>query len=145
MDMPFASLQQLCAPLLDGLAQLPGPQRAAVEAAFGLRTGSGAAPDPFFVSLGVLGLLSEAAKERPVICLVDDVQRLDPASVGAPAVARTAGCRASVLDSGAARAARAAFRTPGVQSPFFQVQGTAGDRVEHVRQVLFGVRCVHRV
>jgi hypothetical protein len=84
--MPFASLQQLCAPLLDGLAQLPGPQQAAVEAAFGLRTKSGAAPDPFLVGLGVLGLLSEAARENPVVCLVDDVQWLDPASVGALAV-----------------------------------------------------------
>jgi hypothetical protein len=74
-----------CAPLLDGLAQLPGPQRAAIETAFGLS--AGVPPDPFFVGLGVLGLLSEAASARPLLCVVDDVQWLDQASVRALGVA----------------------------------------------------------
>jgi hypothetical protein len=53
-ELAFAGLQQLCAPLLGGLAELPGAQRAAVETAFGLAAAAGAAPDPFFVGLGVL-------------------------------------------------------------------------------------------
>ena len=85
MELAFASLQQLCAPLLDGVAQLPGPQRAAIETAFGVS--AGVAPDPFFVGLGVLGLLSEAASARPLLCVIDDVQWLDQASARALGVA----------------------------------------------------------
>jgi len=85
MELAFAGLQQLCAPLLDGLAQLPGPQRAAIETAFGVS--AGVPPDPFFVGLGVLGLLSAAAATRPLLCVVDDVQWLDQASARALGVA----------------------------------------------------------
>ena len=85
MELAFAGLQQLCAPLLDGVAQLPGPQRAAIETAFGIS--AGVPPDPFFVGLGVLGLLSEAAAARPLLCVVDDVQWLDQASARALGVA----------------------------------------------------------
>jgi DNA-binding CsgD family transcriptional regulator/tetratricopeptide (TPR) repeat protein len=85
MELAFAGLQQLCAPLLDGLAQLPGPQRAAIETAFGVS--AGVPPDPFFVGLGVLGLLAEAASARPLLCVVDDVQWLDQASARALGVA----------------------------------------------------------
>jgi AAA ATPase domain len=81
MELAFAGLQQLCAPLLDGVAQLPGPQRAAIETAFGVS--AGVPPDPFFVGLGVLGLLAEAAAARPLLCVVDDVQWLDRASARA--------------------------------------------------------------
>jgi DNA-binding CsgD family transcriptional regulator len=81
MELAFAGLQQLCAPLLDGVAQLPGPQRAAIETAFGVS--AGVPPDPFFVGLGVLGLLAEAAAARPLLCVVDDVQWLDQASARA--------------------------------------------------------------
>jgi hypothetical protein len=85
MELPFAGLHQLCVPFLDGLERLPGPQRAAIETAFGL--GAGVPPDPFFVGLGVLGLLSEAASACPLLCVVDDVQWLDRASARALAVA----------------------------------------------------------
>src|SRR6516162_1207863 len=85
MELAFAGLHQLCVPFLDGLARLPGPQRAAIETAFGLSAGVPA--DPFFVGLGVLGLLSEAASACPLLCLVDDVQWLDRASARALAVA----------------------------------------------------------
>jgi predicted ATPase len=78
MELAFASLHQLCAPLLGRLAQLPAPQREALETAFG--TSVGAAPDRFFVGLAVLNLLSDAATERPVLCVVDDAQWLDQAS-----------------------------------------------------------------
>ena len=78
MELAFAALQQLCAPLLDRLEQLPSPQRDALAIAFGLR--AGAAPDRFLVGLAVLSLLSEAAAERPLLCVVDDAQWLDRAS-----------------------------------------------------------------
>ena len=85
MELAFAGLQQLCAPLLDGVAQLPGPQRAAIQTAFGVS--AGVPPDPFLVGLGVLGLLAEAAATRPLLCVVDDVQWLDHASARALGVA----------------------------------------------------------
>jgi DNA-binding CsgD family transcriptional regulator len=78
MELAFAALQQLCAPMLDRLDRLPAPQRDALGVAFGLRAGD--APDRFLVGLAVLSLLSEAAEERPLLCVVDDAQWLDQAS-----------------------------------------------------------------
>src|SRR5690348_7224611 len=80
MDLGFAGLQLLLVPFLgDGLARLPGPQRAALEAAFGLAAGP--APDRFLVGLAALTLLTDAAVDRPVLCVVDDAQWLDTVSV----------------------------------------------------------------
>src|SRR5580704_13500246 len=81
MELAFAGLQQLCKPLLDHLDRLPGPQGEALAIAFGLSAWP--APDRFLVGLAVLGLLSGAAGERPLICLVDDEQWLDDASAQA--------------------------------------------------------------
>jgi DNA-binding CsgD family transcriptional regulator len=81
MELPFAALHQLCAPLLDGLDGLPVPQRDALATTFGLS--AGAVPDRFFVGLAVLGLLSEAAEVRPLLCVIDDAQWLDRASAQA--------------------------------------------------------------
>jgi DNA-binding CsgD family transcriptional regulator len=78
MQLPFASLHQLCLPLLEGLEQLPPPQCDALRTAFGLS--SSARPDQFLVGLAVLTLLSVAAEGQPVICLVDDAQWLDRCS-----------------------------------------------------------------
>ena len=78
MELAFAALQQLCAPMLDKLAGLPDPQRAALGVAFGLTTG--AAPDRFLVGLAALSLLSEAAEQQPLLCVIDDAQWLDRAS-----------------------------------------------------------------
>ena len=78
MELAFAALQQLCAPMLDQLGGLPDPQRAALSVAFGLETG--AAPDRFLVGLAVLSLLSAAAERQPLVCVVDDAQWLDRAS-----------------------------------------------------------------
>src|ERR1700678_3798201 len=82
MELAFAGLHQLLAPVLDHLEGLPGTQREALRTAFGLSAGP--APDRFLVGLAVLGLLSEVAGERPpLICVVDDEQWLDRASVQA--------------------------------------------------------------
>src|SRR3954469_7891415 len=78
MELAFAGLHQLCAPMLGRLDRLPAPQRDALGTAFGLRAGN--APDRFLVGLGALTLLSDAAEERPVVCLVDDAHWLDQAS-----------------------------------------------------------------
>jgi DNA-binding CsgD family transcriptional regulator len=78
MELAFAGLHLLCAPLLDRLEGLPGPQRDALGVAFGLR--EGAAPDRFMVGLAVLTLLAEAEEDRPLLCVVDDAQWLDQAS-----------------------------------------------------------------
>ena len=81
MELAFAGLHQLCVPLLGRAKQLPGPQRGALQTAFGLAAGP--PPDRFFVGLAVLSLLSGAAAERPLICLIDDEQWLDQASAQA--------------------------------------------------------------
>ena len=81
MELAFAGLQQLCAPMLDHLDRLPAPQRDALRTAFGISAGP--APDRFLVGLAVLSLLSEVAEEQPLICLVDDQQWLDRASAQA--------------------------------------------------------------
>jgi DNA-binding CsgD family transcriptional regulator/tetratricopeptide (TPR) repeat protein len=78
MELAFATLHQLCLPLFDRIGALPGPRRNALETVFRMR--AGAAPDPFLVGLAVLDLLSSAAEQQPVLCLVDDVQWLDQAS-----------------------------------------------------------------
>jgi DNA-binding CsgD family transcriptional regulator len=86
----FAGLQRLCMPLLNHLDDIPCPQRDALGTAIGLRDGG--SPDRFLVSLGVLGVLAKAAQDRPLICMVDDVQWLDHASAQALAfAARRAG------------------------------------------------------
>jgi DNA-binding CsgD family transcriptional regulator len=81
MELAFAALQQLCAPLMDGLDGLPEPQRDALGVAFGLCAGQ--APDRFLVGLAVLSLLAEVAQEQPLLCVVDDAQWLDRASAQA--------------------------------------------------------------
>lgn len=79
MDLAFAGLEQLCAPLYDRAGSLPGPQRDALSIAFGRSAGE--TPDRFLVGLAVLGLLAAAADDGPVLCVVDDAQWLDRVSV----------------------------------------------------------------
>jgi DNA-binding CsgD family transcriptional regulator len=78
MELAFAGLHQLCAPFLDRLERLPGPQRDALATAFGLS--SGEPPDRFLVGLAVLSLLADAAEQQPLICLIDDAHWLDRVS-----------------------------------------------------------------
>src|SRR5262245_29269695 len=78
MELPFATVHQLCLPLLDDVEKLPDPQADALKTAFGLSAGR--RPDPFLVGLAVLTLLSDAAESGPVIGVVDDAHWLDHSS-----------------------------------------------------------------
>src|SRR5258705_6703540 len=80
-ELAFAALHQLCAPMLDRLERLPGPQRDALGAAFGLTADR--APERLLVGLAALTLLSSTADEQPLLCIVDDAQWLDQASAQA--------------------------------------------------------------
>ena len=100
MELAFAVLHQLCAPMLDRLERLPAPQRDALRTALGLSAGR--APDRFLIGLAALGLLSEMAGERPLVCIVDDEQWLDSASAQVLAfVARRLGAESVGLVFGA--------------------------------------------
>src|SRR3954454_4768675 len=81
MELAFAALQQLCAPMFDRLEHLPAPQRDALGVAFGLHGGD--PPDRFLVGLAALSLLAEVAAEQPLVCVIDDSQWLDRASAQA--------------------------------------------------------------
>ncbi|GGK22308.1 LuxR family transcriptional regulator [Streptomyces camponoticapitis] len=76
-ELPFAGLHQLCVPALGHLAELPAQRREALQVAFGLATG---VPDEFRLGLATLELLATAARERPLLCLIDDAHWLDAAS-----------------------------------------------------------------
>ena len=78
MELPFAGLHQLCAPMLGQLDPLPKPQKEALRVALGVSQGN--PPDRFLVALAALSLMSEVAEERPLVCLVDDAEWLDSAS-----------------------------------------------------------------
>ena len=79
LELPYSSLHQICAPMLDELERLPAPQRQAIATVFGLRAGD--APDRFLVALATLTLLAEVAEQQPLVCIVDDAQWLDRASM----------------------------------------------------------------
>jgi DNA-binding CsgD family transcriptional regulator len=79
MEFAWAALHQLCSSMLEYLPGIPAPQSAALEAAFGL-TDPGP-PDPFLCGLAVLSLLTKAAEDRPVVCVIDDAHALDRASL----------------------------------------------------------------
>src|SRR4051812_6659616 len=78
MELAFAALHQLWAPVDDFVDRLHGPQRDALEITFGVS--GGAAPDRFLLALATLSLFSEAAQERALLCVIDDAQWLDRAS-----------------------------------------------------------------
>ena len=82
MELPYAALQQLCAPILE-LERAPAAIRSATRSPSPSGSAPGRRPNPFLVGLAVLGLLSEAAEERPLLCVVDDAQWLDRASARA--------------------------------------------------------------
>ena len=75
MELPFAGLHQLCAPMLERLDALAEPQREALTVALGFSSGD--TPDRFLVALAALNLLSAVAEQQPLLCVVDDAQWLD--------------------------------------------------------------------
>ena len=79
LELAYSGLHQICGPMLDQLDRLPEPQRDALAIVFGLSAGT--APNPFLVGLAVLTLMAEFAEQQPLVCIVDDVQWLDQASV----------------------------------------------------------------
>jgi len=81
MELAFAGLHQVCLPFTDHVDRLPHPQLTALHTAFGVTDGP--APDRFLVGLAVLSLFSEVARERPLLCIVDDAHWLDRASAQA--------------------------------------------------------------
>src|SRR3954463_36877 len=78
MELAFAALHQLCAPLLEWVERLPGPQRDALRTTFALS--GGVVPDRFLVGLATLSLIAEAGEQRPLLCVIDNAQSLDRAS-----------------------------------------------------------------
>jgi hypothetical protein len=140
MELAFAGLHQLCGPMLDRLGRLPGPQRDALRIAFGLEAGP--APDRFLVGLAVLSLLSEAAGDRPLVCVVDDVQWLDRASVQVLAFAARRLLAEAVLVIFGAREPGADLR--GL--PELMVEGLRHADAREllgsvIRYIVFGMRC----
>jgi DNA-binding CsgD family transcriptional regulator/tetratricopeptide (TPR) repeat protein len=127
MELAFAGLHQLLAPVLDRLEGLPEPQQEALRTALGLS--SGPAPDRFLVGLAVLGLLSEVADERPLICVVDDEQWLDRASMQALGFAAR---RLAAEPVGLVFAAR----VPGAELAGLPELAVAGLREEDARALL---------
>jgi len=88
--LPFAGLHQLLRPLLSTAVALPTAQRRALMSAFGAEDSP--APEPFMIALAALDLLANAATERPVAVIVDDMQWLDQPTQDALAfVARRVG------------------------------------------------------
>lgn len=79
--LAFAALHRLLRPLSRLRAGLPGPQARALKVAFGEEEGTSV--EPFLVGVATLSLLTTAAEEEPVLCVVDDAHWLDPASAGA--------------------------------------------------------------
>ena len=124
MELAFATLHQLCSPVLDHLDRLPGPQRDALRTVFGLSAGP--PPDRFLVGLAALTCSPRSPGRRPLLCsstmrsgwtglAVDAGLRRPTAAgrVGRPALrgARTgrraagaAGARGAWADTGDARA-----------------------------------------
>ena len=78
--LPFAALHRLIRPVVD-VARLPAPQARALRVAFGIEDGPPV--DPFLVGLATLSVLTDAAANRPLLCVVDDAHWLDSASADA--------------------------------------------------------------
>ena len=131
MELAFAALHQLCAPMLGSLQRLPPPQRDAVRSAFGVS--SGPVPDRFLVGLGILGLLSEVAEEQPLVCLVDDEHWLDRASaqvlgfVARRLVAESVGLVFAVRIPSSELAGLGELRVEGLQEADARADGCCAD------------------
>lgn len=75
---PYAALHMLLYPLRAGIADLPGPQRRALDVAFGVV--NGVQPSPLLAGLAALTLLSDAAADRPLLVVAEDLHWIDAPS-----------------------------------------------------------------
>jgi DNA-binding CsgD family transcriptional regulator len=75
---PYSALHMLLYPLRSGIADLPSPQRRALDVAFGVATG--VQPSPLLAGLAALTLLSDAAAERPLLVVAEDLHWMDAPS-----------------------------------------------------------------
>jgi DNA-binding CsgD family transcriptional regulator len=78
--LAMAGLYQLLEPLLPLAHLIPEPRQAALRVAFGIVTGP--PPEPFAVAMAALDLLVDAAAEQPLLVVAEDMQWLDPATIG---------------------------------------------------------------
>jgi hypothetical protein len=135
MQLSFAGLHQLCAPMLNHLAHLPDPQADAVRTAFGLTVGT--RPDRFFVALAVLNLLADVAEEQPLVCIIDDAQWLDRVSAQALSFVARRLLQDRIAFVFAARETRDEQVLPGL--PEMLVEGLSeGDASSLLRSVIHG-------
>ncbi|MGW2145452.1 AAA family ATPase [Nonomuraea bangladeshensis] len=80
-ELPYAALHLLLRSELHRIDALPEAQAAALQGALGL--GAAAPENRFLVGLAVLSLLAEVAGDGALLCLVDDAQWFDRASIDA--------------------------------------------------------------
>ena len=79
--LAFSGLHQLLRPLEESIDGLPGPQATALRGALGLSSDGG--DDLFLVGAAALTLMATAAEARPLLCIIEDAQWLDAASLAA--------------------------------------------------------------
>jgi DNA-binding CsgD family transcriptional regulator len=77
-ELGFAAVHQLCASMLDRRDAPPEPQRESLASALSLIEER--ADDPLRLGLAVLAVLSSAAQDEPLLCVIDDAQWLDAPS-----------------------------------------------------------------
>ncbi len=134
MELAYAGLHRMLLPLLAGLDGLPDPQRRALQSAFGLAATG--APDRFLIGLATLSLICDAARHRPLLCVIDDAQWLDRESLETMAIA------ARRLDADPVAMLFAGETSPSIDTPLggldeIRVRGLEHhDAAELVRSVL---------
>ena len=79
--LAFAALHRLLRPLNGFGISLPAPQARALGVAFGEQDGPSV--EPFLLGIATLTMLTAAAEEQLVLCVVDDAHWLDPATADA--------------------------------------------------------------
>ena len=77
-ELPFSALAELLEPLLSGIDRLPAPQAAALKSALAL--GPPVPGDAFAVATGALNLILDAARDSPLLVVIDDAHWLDAGS-----------------------------------------------------------------
>ena len=111
--LAFAALHRLLLPVMRLRDDLPVPQARALRVAFGEEDGP--AVEPFLVAIATLSLLTAAAEESTVLCVVEDAHWLDPATADALLFcARRLGADRVLLLFSARDSATTPFRPDGI-------------------------------